>query len=39
LQKQPDKIINGTGWQEINTEDRFIEAQFGDLTLSRFTYL
>ena len=24
--KEPDRIINGIGWQEIDTEGRFIEA-------------
>ncbi|MFZ2313676.1 MAG: exodeoxyribonuclease III, partial [Methylobacter sp.] len=28
--KQPDKIISGIGWQDIDAEGRFIEAQFGN---------
>lgn len=31
--KQPDKIINGIGWQDVDAEGRFIEAQFGDLSV------
>lgn len=31
--KQPDKIISGIGWQDIDTEGRFIEAQFGNLSI------
>lgn len=31
--KQPDKVISGIGWQDIDTEGRFIEAQFGDLSI------
>jgi exodeoxyribonuclease-3 len=30
---QPDKIINGIGWQDVDAEGRFIEAQFGDLSI------
>jgi len=31
--KQPDKIISGIGWQDIDAEGRFIEAQFGNLSI------
>ncbi|MEY3808126.1 MAG: exodeoxyribonuclease [Pseudomonadota bacterium] len=31
--KQPDKIISGIGWQDVDSEGRFIEAQFGDLSV------
>ncbi len=31
--RQPDKVITGIGWQDIDTEGRFIEAQFGDLSI------
>ncbi|MFA6164308.1 MAG: exodeoxyribonuclease III [Methylobacter sp.] len=31
--KQPDKIISGLGWQDIDSEGRFIEAQFGNLSI------
>ena len=31
--KQPDKIISGIGWQDVDAEGRFIEAQFGDLSV------
>jgi exodeoxyribonuclease-3 len=31
--KQPDKIINGIGWQDVDSEGRFIEAQFGTLSV------
>jgi exodeoxyribonuclease-3 len=30
---QPDKIISGIGWQDVDAEGRFIEAQFGDLSI------
>jgi exodeoxyribonuclease-3 len=29
----PDKIINGIGWADIDSEGRFIEAQFGNLSI------
>nr|WP_235187621.1 hypothetical protein [Methylobacter tundripaludum] len=35
----PIKSLTAQVVREINTEDHFIEAQLGDLTLSRFTYL
>ena len=31
--KQPDKIISGIGWQDVDSEGRFIEAQFGNLSI------
>lgn len=31
--KQPDKIIRGIGWPDIDAEGRFIEAQFGKLSV------
>lgn len=31
--KQPDKIINGIGWPDADAEGRFIEAQFGNLSV------
>ncbi|MFA6052330.1 MAG: exodeoxyribonuclease III [Methylobacter sp.] len=31
--KQPDKIISGIGWQDVDTEGRFIEAQIGNLSV------
>jgi exodeoxyribonuclease-3 len=31
--KQPDKIINGIGWPDTDAEGRFIEAQFGNLSV------
>jgi exodeoxyribonuclease-3 len=31
--KQPDKIIGGIGWQDVDSEGRFIEAQFGTLSV------
>lgn len=31
--KQPDQIINGLGWAEFDSEGRFIEAQFGNLSV------
>jgi len=31
--KQPDQIINGLGWADIDNEGRFIEAQFGNLSV------
>ncbi len=31
--KQPDKIISGIGWQDVDAEGRCIEAQFGNLSV------
>jgi exodeoxyribonuclease-3 len=31
--KQPDKIISGIGWQDVDAEGRFIEAQLGNLSI------
>ena len=31
--KQPDKIISGTGWLDAHAKGRFIEAQFGSLSV------
>ena len=31
--KQPDQIINGLGIEDIDSEGRYIEAQFGDLSV------
>jgi exodeoxyribonuclease-3 len=31
--KQPDKIISGTSWLDADAEGRFIEAQFGNLSV------
>lgn len=31
--QQPDKIISGIGWQDVDAEGRFIEAQFGNLSI------
>jgi exodeoxyribonuclease-3 len=31
--KQPDKVITGIGWEDVDTEGRFIEAQFGNLSV------
>jgi exodeoxyribonuclease-3 len=31
--KQPDKIISGIGWQDVDAKGRFIEAQFGNLSI------
>ncbi len=31
--KQPDKIIKGIGWEDVDVEGRFIEAQFGQLSV------
>ncbi|MGZ8157501.1 MAG: hypothetical protein ACXWT1_04140 [Methylobacter sp.] len=31
--KQPDKIISGIDWQDVDAEGRFIEAQFGNLSV------
>jgi exodeoxyribonuclease-3 len=31
--KQPDKIINGLGWSDVDAEGRFIEAQYGSLSI------
>jgi len=31
--KQPDNIINGIGWPDFDAEGRFIEAQFGNLSV------
>jgi exodeoxyribonuclease-3 len=30
---KPDRIINGIGWQDVDAEGRFIEAQFGNLSI------
>ncbi|MCX7101736.1 MAG: exodeoxyribonuclease III [Methylobacter sp.] len=30
---KPDNVINGTGWKDIDSEGRFIEAQFGNLSV------
>lgn len=31
--KKPDQLINGLGWTDIDSEGRFIEAQFGQLSV------
>ena len=31
--KQPDKIINGIGFPDVDAEGRFIEAQFGNISI------
>jgi exodeoxyribonuclease-3 len=31
--KQPDQVISGIGWEDIDYEGRFIEAQFGKLSV------
>jgi exodeoxyribonuclease III len=31
--KQPDKVITGIGWDDVDNEGRFIEAQFGNLSV------
>lgn len=31
--KQPDKVITGIGWEDVDNEGRFIEAQFGNLSV------
>jgi exodeoxyribonuclease-3 len=31
--RKPDKVINGIGWSDIDAEGRFIEAQFGNLSV------
>ncbi len=31
--KQPDQIIKGIGWDDVDSEGRLIEAQFGDLSI------
>ncbi len=31
--KQPDKVISGIGWEDVDSEGRFIEAQFGNLSV------
>lgn len=31
--KPPTQVINGLGWSDIDTEGRFIEAQFGNLSI------
>ncbi len=31
--KSPDKLIKGIGWEDMDNEGRFIEAQFGKLSL------
>jgi exodeoxyribonuclease-3 len=30
---QPDKVISGIGWPDMDAEGRFIEAQFGNLSV------
>ncbi len=30
---QPDLIVKGIGWSDVDTEGRFIEAQFGNLSV------
>ena len=31
--REPDAVIKGLGWPEMDAEGRFIEAQFGDLSV------
>lgn len=31
--KQPDNVIHGIGWPDFDSEGRFIEAQFGNLSV------
>jgi exodeoxyribonuclease-3 len=31
--KEPDKVINGIGWPDVDAEGRFIEAQLGNLSV------
>lgn len=31
--KQPDQVITGIGWADVDNEGRFIEAQFGNLSV------
>ncbi|MEQ1638005.1 MAG: exodeoxyribonuclease III [Methylococcales bacterium] len=31
--KAPDKVANGIGWEDFDQEGRFIEAQFGNLSV------
>ena len=31
--KQPDEIIKGIGWEDVDVEGRFIEARFGTLSV------
>ncbi len=31
--QQPDKVISGIGWADFDAEGRFIEAQFGNLSV------
>lgn len=31
--KQPEKVITGIGWEDVDNEGRFIEAQFGNLSV------
>ena len=31
--KAPDKVVNGIGWEDFDQEGRFIEAQFGNLSV------
>jgi len=31
--KQPDNVITGIGWDDVDNEGRFIEAQFGNLSV------
>ncbi|UJF23877.1 exodeoxyribonuclease III [Suttonella sp. R2A3] len=33
LKHQPDEVIKGIGWPEIDEEGRYIEARYGDLSL------
>ncbi len=32
-QKKPDEVIEGIGWDDIDSEGRFLEAQFGNLSI------
>jgi exodeoxyribonuclease-3 len=31
--KQPDEVIKGIGWEDVDAEGRFIEARFGNLSV------
>jgi exodeoxyribonuclease-3 len=31
--KKPDNVIRGIGWEDVDNEGRFIEAQFGNLSV------
>jgi exodeoxyribonuclease-3 len=31
--KEPDKVISGIGWPDVDAEGRFIEARFGNLSV------